>query len=817
MAVPSSDVSALSLSSSSSALVAALPAGRGDEPTSTTVWRYFNKGTGRDNGYNVCGQLRCATKIKMQLKGTTSNMRSHLLTAHKIRLASARASAAAALMAESSAVARYGGRPMDAYLLPSASSSSSSSRRPMPSKAEDKEMTLEMLQIAVSMNSSMRGFAENVLLRNFLSKWLSWALPSRWTMSRLLPKYHLCLTNRLKTRLLNVQSLSITTDSTFLSLHQVPYICITGHWIDAEWNLQETVLAVFLAEQSETAGFIAGRLRQVLEVELGMSRKVHCITTDEGMNFLSAVDHLKSAEVVRESVRCACHRLQLTFKKAYLHEDCSTLRGLLDACAAVVNIFKNGWASNKRDILRQHQMKYLERLEVEVANLRQAAAAAQMSSSRADDVARKLKELNDARALLTAEQQHRMRIDEARKRSRDNLAELSAAIAVHCDSELEEPKFDDSDSSDDSDSDADLSELQDDSDRKEAAPEELPTIATDDDLCEETIISAQAAVIIAEADSLQLYVDFIFRKRALIQRAQTRWLTYVRVVERYVVWHEPLLDAMNQIRSSLSAAATRKLGDLPRISLTELDILQQFMVVGRACREVLESLEGSKHTTIGSLLWHHARLKKFLVSTGQNQLFHETVKAFCKRAALNSDMKFNAVVDKPAMVATLLDPRFKELTFLPPAEATKCRDALAAAYSALEAEQSSDVSDIPVAPPSRKKAKASDFSGSILDTVSPKRAAPKSELQRYLEFPCEEDRKHDPLLWWKCHAQRFPTLAILARRYLAIPASSASSERLFSMLKRTATPARNNMSPDTLCMILFVHCQQRELLGLDKH
>jgi hypothetical protein len=42
------------------------------------------------------------------------------------------------------------------------------------------------------------------------------------------------------------------------------------------------------------------------------------------------------------------------------------------------------------------------------------------------------------------------------------------------------------------------------------------------------------------------------------------------------------------------------------------------------------------------------------------------------------------------------------------------------------------------------------------------------------------DVKANILMWWKVHAVRFPYLSRLARRYLAMPATSASVERLFS-------------------------------------
>jgi hypothetical protein len=36
----------------------------------------------------------------------------------------------------------------------------------------------------------------------------------------------------------------------------------------------------------------------------------------------------------------------------------------------------------------------------------------------------------------------------------------------------------------------------------------------------------------------------------------------------------------------------------------------------------------------------------------------------------------------------------------------------------------------------------------------------------------------DPLLFWKCHEKQFPQLAKLAKKYLTVPASSATVERM---------------------------------------
>ncbi|MBW0538824.1 hypothetical protein O181_078539 [Austropuccinia psidii MF-1] len=54
----------------------------------------------------------------------------------------------------------------------------------------------------------------------------------------------------------------------------------------------------------------------------------------------------------------------------------------------------------------------------------------------------------------------------------------------------------------------------------------------------------------------------------------------------------------------------------------------------------------------------------------------------------------------------------------------------------------------------------------------------EKELQRYFSEP-PEPKDSDILIFWKSRGKLFPTLAQMARNYLAIPATSAPSERVF--------------------------------------
>ena len=90
------------------------------------------------------------------------------------------------------------------------------------------------------------------------------------------------------------------------------------------------------------------------------------------------------------------------------------------------------------------------------------------------------------------------------------------------------------------------------------------------------------------------------------------------------------------------------------------------------------------------------------------------------------------------------------------------------------------------------------------------------EFERYMrepEIPLVAERRvldgsakkyTNPLLWWKQREAQYPVMARLARRYLAIPATSVPSESLFSTAGRLVSKLRARLGDRALegCLII---------------
>ena len=147
---------------------------------------------------------------------------------------------------------------------------------------------------------------------------------------------------------------------------------------------------------------------------------------------------------------------------------------------------------------------------------------------------------------------------------------------------------------------------------------------------------------------------------------------------------------------------------------------------------------------------------------------------------LNSRFHFNTLeVDSSAVLSAALDPRFWKLSFLSESQQAKLLDVLVQLASTDNSADSSSIdAGKTMEPPMKKRISVLDHL--LSDDKQDEDASTLDEVKSYLqEHPIK--CKEDPLCWWKMNGSRFSHLEPLARRYLAIPATSTPSERVFSV------------------------------------
>ena len=78
------------------------------------------------------------------------------------------------------------------------------------------------------------------------------------------------------------------------------------------------------------------------------------------------------------------------------------------------------------------------------------------------------------------------------------------------------------------------------------------------------------------------------------------------------------------------------------------------------------------------------------------------------------------------------------------------------------------------------------------------------EIQTYMNERTVS-RKDDVMKWWKSNSTRYPLLQLAARHVLAIPATQATSERLFSAAGNIVTSNRSKLLPENIEKLCFLH------------
>ena len=90
----------------------------------------------------------------------------------------------------------------------------------------------------------------------------------------------------------------------------------------------------------------------------------------------------------------------------------------------------------------------------------------------------------------------------------------------------------------------------------------------------------------------------------------------------------------------------------------------------------------------------------------------------------------------------------------------------------------------------------------------------ESEVHSYLNYDVRSSANDNPLQFWKTHQQVFPNLAVLARNYLCLSASSVPVEEMFSSTGILLNQKCSSMAPCRANVVSFLHDNYHQFFPL---
>ncbi|CAM4652576.1 unnamed protein product [Leuciscus chuanchicus] len=301
----------------------------------------------------------------------------------------------------------------------------------------------------------------------------------------------------------------------------------------------------------------------------------------------------------------------------------------------------------------------------------------------------------------------------------------------------------------------------------------------------------------------------------------TRWNSTFTMLERLYEQRIPVQAVLTD--ESITKVDVRK-------SLTirehQWELIEQLILVLRPLAKATTIMCAELHVGLSFIYPVLLNVCDMLRVTGSDlgaiRYFKDMVrKELVKRFKLESDI----LADSIPITACLLDPRFKHLKFLP--ENIRA-DALAHLTQLVgedeeqpattdpgegEADGGDNQSDF-----GKKTRLENDFEqlfGPHYEGAKSKRARMTNadELRDYHQL-AHIPTMDNPLKWWAQNEGSFPRLAKLAKSYLAVPATSTPSERIFSLAGNTVTRQRSSLHPSHVDALVFLNANRKGNVNL---
>ena len=180
--------------------------------------------------------------------------------------------------------------------------------------------------------------------------------------------------------------------------------------------------------------------------------------------------------------------------------------------------------------------------------------------------------------------------------------------------------------------------------------------------------------------------------------------------------------------------------------------------------------------------------------------------AIKRRFALD---QHDSIVDSPLAAATVFDPIQKELPFFDDSVRsrlyTRLKEEIALLPPVPTAGDDGPIQLLPSKLSRHEQISLLTCGNSSRQGASGAASDLTTQIDRYLLAASDTDDDENVMLHWKAKEHLFPQLAVLARKYLAVPATSCASERLFSAAGLIVSDLRSSLLPDTASCLKFLY------------
>ncbi|XP_015463706.3 E3 SUMO-protein ligase ZBED1 [Astyanax mexicanus] len=283
----------------------------------------------------------------------------------------------------------------------------------------------------------------------------------------------------------------------------------------------------------------------------------------------------------------------------------------------------------------------------------------------------------------------------------------------------------------------------------------------------------------ANTEELQQHQAQLWQqKEHLIQDVPTRWNSTLAMISCLLKNQDAIIATLNQQKHKLDM-----------LTASDWDKLKRLETLLEPCRYVTELLGGETYVSCSVVLPALCHLYRTMEASQEDPAFVERFKTAFKKDLSEQQTNIN---NRWLRIASALDPRFKDLKFLPKGE----REEVWTRLEVLLQEESSRT-NLKQEEPAKKRsllllASDSDSDDDMMGLNGP--------LNRYKAEPniCMEAC---PLQWWSTHAGAHQELSVLARKYLASPATSVPCERLFSVKGSTVQKKREALDSENVDQI----------------